>query len=42
MTIEIKDRWTSKVLFTAEGATTVAAAVTMAVAADALLKRFLP
>ena len=37
MTIEIKDRWTGKVLFTAKGATTVAAAVTMAVAARANL-----
>ena len=35
--IEIKDRWTGKVLFTAKGATTVAAAVTMAVAAGANL-----
>ena len=35
--IEIKDRWTSKVLFTAKGATTIAAAVTMAVAAGASL-----
>ena len=37
MTIEIKDRWTGKVLFTAKGATTIAAAVTMAVAAGARL-----
>ena len=37
MTIEIKDRITGKVLFTAKGATTVAAAVTMAVAAGANL-----
>ena len=37
MTIEIKDRWTGKVLFTAKGATTIAAAVTMAVAAGANL-----
>ena len=34
-TIEIKDRWTDKVLFAAKGATTIAAAVTMAVAAGA-------
>ena len=34
-TIEIKDRLTGKVLFTAKGATTVAAAVAMAVAAGA-------
>ena len=37
MTIEIKHRWTGKVLFTATGATTIAAAVTMAVAAGANL-----
>jgi uncharacterized protein YjbI with pentapeptide repeats len=37
--IEIKDRWTGKVLFTAKGATTIAAAVTMAVAAGASLNR---
>jgi len=37
--IEIKDRWTGKVLFTAKGATTIAAAVTMAVAAGADLNR---
>ena len=35
MTNEIKDRWTGKVLFTAKGATTVAAAVEMAIAASA-------
>ena len=34
-TIEIKDRWTGKVLFTAKGATTAAAAVEMAIAASA-------
>jgi hypothetical protein len=37
MTIQIKDRWTGKVLFTAEGLTTAAAAVMMAVAAGASL-----
>ena len=37
-TIEIKDRWTDKVLFAAKGATTIAAAVTMAVAAGADLR----
>ena len=35
--IEIKDRWTGEVLFTAKGATTIAAAVTIAVAAGANL-----
>ena len=38
-TIEIKDRLTGKVLFTATGATTIAAAVIMAVAAGAGLSR---
>ena len=35
--VEIEDRWTGKVLFTAKGATTIAVAVTMAVAAGANL-----
>jgi hypothetical protein len=37
MTIEIEGRWTGKVLFTAKGAPTIAAAVAMAVAAEANL-----